>query len=484
MALPEVTVPTVLAWEDDPGEPPSDRMPIHRPVPDLDTPPLPTAIAGRAPAPDGGMPGSAAFRYWTAADALSRGSAVWGPLMPPGTTWHRTVGPKLTVRLDEGEDLNAYYDRRSLSFFHTTVAGVEVYSGESAEVVAHELGHAVLDALRPQLWNVASAEAEALHESFGDISALLAALRLESVRSAVLAETRGFVEASSRASRIAEQLGWALRQRNANGVDANALREASNRHFYRDPVHLPPSAPATELSSEPHSFSRVFTGAFLKIIAGIFQQQPVRDSEALARAAGISAVLLADAVLAAPVVTGYYAQLAAHMIAADQELHGGEHGQALRSAFVRHGIISLAGATSLTGEALREHGRGIAESGGPGPAAGEELSDLTIPGDVYGLVDGVAVTMPTEQTRFAVAGSDPAGGALEPAGPRQAAMAYIEDLFRRSRIGVNEELRAETSVVADDRRTRTHEIVRTDRGDGLQLLRRRFAARPARATVP
>ncbi|WP_165986186.1 hypothetical protein [Streptomyces sp. YIM 98790] len=478
MAPQEAVGPTVLAWEDDPGEPPSDRMPILRPVPDLDTPPLPTAIAGPAPVPDGDMPGSAAFRYWTAADALSRGSAVWGPLMPPGTTWHRTVGRALTARLDEGEDLNAYYDRRGITFFHSTVAGVDVYSGESAEVVAHEQGHAVLDALRPQLWNVASAEAEALHESFGDISALLAALRLETVRSAVLAETHGFVEASSRVSRIAEQLGWALRQRNANGVDANALREASNRHFYRDPVHLPPSAPATELSSEPHSFSRVFTGAFLKIVSGIFRQQPDKDSAALARAAGISAGLLVRGLLSAPVVTGYYAQVAAHMIAADQELHGGRHGRALRSAFVRHGIISLSGATSLTAETVREHARGIAAAGGPGTAAAEEeLTDLTIPGDVYGLVDGVAVTMPTEQTRFAVAGSDPAGGALEPASPRQAATSYLEDLFRRSRIEVPEELRADTSVVADDRRTRTHEIVRSDRGDGLHLVRRRFAAR-------
>jgi len=32
----------------------------------------------------------------------------------------------------------------------------------------------------------------------------------------------------------------------------------------RDPDRFPPPLPATSLSSEPHSFSRVFTGAFSK----------------------------------------------------------------------------------------------------------------------------------------------------------------------------------------------------------------------------
>jgi hypothetical protein len=44
-------------------------------------------------------------------------------------------------------------------------------------VVCHELGHAILDALKPQLFNVASTEAGAFHEAFGDISAILCALQ-------------------------------------------------------------------------------------------------------------------------------------------------------------------------------------------------------------------------------------------------------------------------------------------------------------------
>ena len=92
---------------------------------------------------------------------------------------------------DEGVDLNAFYDRNGLHFFHGTVRGTKIYSGESPDVVCHELGHAVLDALKPQLFDVASIEAAAFHESFGDCSAMLSNLMLPSFRHGVLDETDG-----------------------------------------------------------------------------------------------------------------------------------------------------------------------------------------------------------------------------------------------------------------------------------------------------
>ncbi|MGQ4419799.1 hypothetical protein ACN6LA_007394, partial [Streptomyces sp. SAS_269] len=245
------TIPTVLVYEDDPGFPPRVNMPVPHPVPQLDTQPFPTAIADAAPQPDGAGPGTEAFRYWVAADALSRAVQTWGPLVPAGTQWHSTVGRALTAHLDAGADLNAYYDRRGLWFFRSTVAGVTVAACESPEVVAHETGHAILDALRPQLFNAASAETAALHEAFGDISALLTSLRLEPLRIAVLAETQSDLELSSRVSRMAEQLGAAIRRGHPNAVDPDCLRNMSNNFFYRDPVHLPPSGPANTLSSEP-----------------------------------------------------------------------------------------------------------------------------------------------------------------------------------------------------------------------------------------
>src|SRR5215469_3204017 len=103
-------------------------------------------------------PGTADFRYWTAAEALRRGADFWGALLP-GTSWE--VGAILPVDLDFGIDLNAFYDREGLKFFHGSAAGRTVFSGESPDVVCHELGHAVLDSFKPQLFDAASIEVAA-----------------------------------------------------------------------------------------------------------------------------------------------------------------------------------------------------------------------------------------------------------------------------------------------------------------------------------
>ena len=42
-------------------------------------------------------------------------------------------------------------------------------------LTATGLSHALLDAIRPQLWNAASIEVASFHEAFGDISAMLGA---------------------------------------------------------------------------------------------------------------------------------------------------------------------------------------------------------------------------------------------------------------------------------------------------------------------
>jgi hypothetical protein len=464
---------TIQTWEDDPGAPPLVNTPVRHPVPDLDISPLPTAIADKAPKLDGGVPGTDVFRYWVAADALSRASRAWGPLMPDRTAWHRTVGSKLTAHLDDGADLNAFYDRTSIRFFHQTVAGVKVFSGESPDVVCHEFGHAALDAIRPQLFDAASAEAAALHEAVGDISALLSALQLESMCIVVLAETQGDLELSSRVSRMAEQLGWAIRQGHPHSADPDCLRNMCNNFFYRDPVELPPSAPANELASESHSFSRVFSGAFLKALAGIFLQQDRQDPQGLAEAATVAGRLLVDAIVEAPVVSGYYAQVAGHMIAADQERFGGIHGQALRSAFIRHGILSLEAAASIT---QAEMGRtaGITES--TSGAEGEGLTSVTVQGTTYGFTEPVTLSAPSQQRRFSIAGSAPAGGTMRPADPEVVATSYLEDLLRRGRVAVPGEHLTSTALVplADRPRLRTHEIVRSETGEGLALVRRCF----------
>src|SRR5262249_27765546 len=149
-------------------------------------------------------------------------------LLPPQTRWSTNSVP-MRVSLVSGQDLNAFYARNAgLRFFQETVRNLQIFSGESPDVVCHELGHAVLDALKPQLFNAASTEVASFHESFGDMSAILCALQLPSVREKVLQETQGRLNVNSRLSRLAEQLGWGIRQLSPTAVDPDCLRNAAN----------------------------------------------------------------------------------------------------------------------------------------------------------------------------------------------------------------------------------------------------------------
>jgi hypothetical protein len=459
--------PNVLVWEDDPGAPPSINKPIIRPRPNLGDKPLPVGIAGAAPAPGPDQLGSPEFRYWSAADALSRAATFWGPIVPAGTTWNANVGPTLIATLDGGDDLNAYYDRNGLTFFHHRgTDGKVYYSGESPDVVCHELGHAVLDAVRPQLWDVSSAEVGALHEAFGDISGMLSALQLESFRATVLAETMSYLSRSSRLSRLAEQLGYAIRQVAPQAVDRDCLRNASNRFFYRDPLTLPPSAPASSLSSEVHSFSRVFSGAYLLVIAGIFSQTG-NDSAALLATSRTAGQLLISAVRTAPITAGYYSQVAANVIAADQALNGGRYANSLKQAFLRHGILSPQSAASMTSDVSAQHAESFAAFAEIGPG-NDNLPDVQIDGALFGIAEPVTVAAPAEPPRFAVAGAALAAGSVEPSSAEAVANGFVEDLIRNGRVAV-----ADQTSDEDVLRLATHEVSRDESGN-FRLIRKLF----------
>src|ERR1700712_2085605 len=101
----------VNVWEDDP----ESAVLTSRAVPNLSHKPLAFSFPKPAPAPGIYDPGTAEFRYWTAAEALRRGADFWAPLLPV-QAWQ--PGNTLPVLLDEGEDLNAFYDRKALNFFH------------------------------------------------------------------------------------------------------------------------------------------------------------------------------------------------------------------------------------------------------------------------------------------------------------------------------------------------------------------------------
>lgn len=456
----------ISIWENDP-QPPAE--PIQVPVPNLDAQDLAIKITNTAPNPAIYQPGSEEFRYWSAASALRRAADYWHALLPPDTKWQ--VGPVLPVHLDEGIDLNAFYDRQSLSFFHDKINGITVYSGESPDVICHELGHAVLDALRPDFWDIASDEIAAFHESFGDISAILSSLQLESMRVKVLDETNNHFYRSSRLSRLAEQLGWAIRQIDPQAVDSDCLRSAINHFYYQDPTTLPPIAPASALSSEPHSFSRIFTGTFFAVLAGMLAIYNSSPGEAdLLQVSKDAGKILIEAIRLAPAVADFYSQVAAHMIEADKVHFNGKYGSAIINASVRHGLLSLESASTISSRGTTP----ITAAMNGRPEGANEPSLLALSVANYGLRQRTLAVRATGEIRRlpATAAAPTPGSAIAPSAER-AARSFVEDLLRRGKIDTAGFAETGVGAVYPARIKKTHKLAQTSEG-ALTLVRTLF----------
>lgn len=457
----------IAAWDHDPG---AGGKVSHRPIPKPDAGILPFKITTAAPKAGLHPEGSADFRYWCCADALQRTREIWKPHLAEDLKWKGAEVLDVHL-LDDAQDLTACYDRQSLSFFQATVKGVTVHTAESPDVVAHEVGHAILDAMRPDLWDVALDEVAAFHESFADITALLTALHVPTVAESLLKETGGLLYQSSRVSRFAVQFGRAVHEQNPTSAPPDCLRNAVNSFFYREPLHLPPVAPYTELSSEPHSFSRLFTGAFFEAMAGMLKltaDNPSTDD--LLQVAKDAVTLLAKAVKSSAVSAAFFSEVAAHVIWADAALFGGKYDEALRSAFVRKGLLSLEAVRSLRAEAQRVFNPSKPHSGGDEMPRGR---DMILRASAYGLAEGALVVRTASfSRRGAIAPAAPEAGSTPVPGVEQATQTFLETLFRRGRVDFSQCKPGISSVSHRLIKRKTHYLI--EQNGQLHLRRRCF----------
>ena len=114
-----------------------------------------------------------------------------------------------------GVTQNAFYSRTEKAlkffFFNTGSPPTQVFTCRSLDIVAHETGHAILDALKPG-WLLASnpPQTGGLHESFGDLTAIFLALNQLDQCEALIAQTKADLHAKNFLSDLAEQFGLAL----------------------------------------------------------------------------------------------------------------------------------------------------------------------------------------------------------------------------------------------------------------------------------
>jgi hypothetical protein len=157
------------------------------------------------------------------------------------------------IRPHAFEGANAYYDGMSPSlnfgYFRSPIRAATVWTCLSHDIVAHELGHAVFDSLRPLFLYSAEVDAAALHESVGDLLALFSALEHEALVERIFAESGGDMRRPTLLSGLAEEFGIGLR-----GSGSAFLRSALDGPSY------------DEAEKEPHARSTVWTAAVYDIL--------------------------------------------------------------------------------------------------------------------------------------------------------------------------------------------------------------------------
>ncbi|TCC54270.1 hypothetical protein E0H73_39670 [Kribbella pittospori] len=159
-----------------------------------------------------------------------------------------------------GEWENSYYERatRSLQFFFfLSAANKTIYLALSRDIVAHECGHALLDAVVPSLYDSSTPQSLAIHEAVADQIAVLMALDSGTLRTDVLKRSDNSLDGSNAFSSIAEEFGRSTP--GPGGIARTALRDLAN------------SATLPDLAGTgPHELSTLLSGIFYDTLRSIF----------------------------------------------------------------------------------------------------------------------------------------------------------------------------------------------------------------------
>jgi hypothetical protein len=282
--------------------------------------------------------GTPGFLRWQSRQAAILAVEAWEEALDaPITSWAAALDDPSTIVLvpDAGTDLNAFYDRASLSFFHRSGSGRTVFSGASTDVVAHETGHALLDALRPDLWDTSFLEVGGAHEAFGDITALLTALADKSTRQDLLGlvpdlGTAHFVEAT------AEDLSDGVRLFIGAMHPASKPRRALNTFSWQLPETMSRQGGPDDMIAEVHSIARILTGCFYDVLRALYREQEQTEN-GLWEATRIAARLAWSGFANAPEVPRFFRAVGRQMaLAAGTQSE--EMSRLVSKAFTRHGV--------------------------------------------------------------------------------------------------------------------------------------------------
>jgi len=255
---------------------------------------------------------------------------------------------KIRVYPDAGKDFNAYYSRQagSLNFFHDTDPKTNqvVFSGKSGEVVSHEVGHAMLDGIRPDYLGTWGTDPGGFHESFGDIMGMLMALQDDKSVEVIARQTGGDLSKQNSLAHTGEELGAAINNSVGKNVTGGSyVRNAINKFTWQDPSTLPDRGGPDQLGSEVHSWSRLWTGAFYDVLKGMVSQNMaagMTPEKALKAAGEENLQMYGHLLKEAPRGEFTYQQMANTLLKVDSKHMGGKNQALLRQVYTDRKILN------------------------------------------------------------------------------------------------------------------------------------------------
>lgn len=174
---------------------------------------------------------------------------------------YRTGDGKLEVNLNNGSPMDGPHHMPGTGTINLPVVN-GLNAADDPDLVAHEQGHAILDAQRPDL-SRSNPSTRAMHEAFGDATAYFASLRNPDVRADTL-RNWGQGNASTLATNVAEGATAA--------VNPAALPTAAIRNL----ADAPPTAADNQLP-DSHEAARKFGSAMPHIVRSVYDDLRQRN---------------------------------------------------------------------------------------------------------------------------------------------------------------------------------------------------------------
>ena len=174
-------------------------------------------------------------------------------------------GGRLLVLPHAGFWENAFYDRGTgaLHFFYfEDRRGNPVYTCLSHDIVTHELGHAVLDGLKPYYNEISSPATAGFHEYFGDACALTSALSHREICVEVAGRQNGDLSAPNIISNIAQEFGNAVSPEVYGSLGEANLRSGLTKK----------TADQLDGVYEEHDYGEVMLGTYYDMLQAFYKK--------------------------------------------------------------------------------------------------------------------------------------------------------------------------------------------------------------------